>query len=242
MIEKCKRQFNTSGLIFRKNGEIMQKILFINGHPNPEASVAGKAVLNALESSRCEMQIRTLAQLCGPNGFDVTTEQEALRRADVIVWHFPFYWYSVPAILKKWIDDVLTRGFAHGTGGTALHGKKQIKMKNNDWKSRLGVMYSTNPDFQYETNEEIEEETLPKEKQVLRVALDKRNRGGKVVTLITGFRGTTADLEALGKLLKVKCGVGGSAKDGEIIVQGDFRQKVEEILRKEGYTQVKVIR
>lgn len=124
----------------------------------------------------------------------------------------------------------------------ALHGKKQIKMKNNDWKSRLGVMYSTNPDFQYETNEEIEEETLPKEKQALRIALDKRNRGGKVVTLITGFRGTTADLEALGKLLKVKCGVGGSAKDGEIIVQGDFRQKVEEILRKEGYTQVKVIR
>ena len=124
----------------------------------------------------------------------------------------------------------------------ALHRKKQIKMKNNDWKSRLGVMYSTNPDFQYETNEEIEEETLPKEKQALRIALDKRNRGGKVVTLITGFRGTTADLEALGKLLKVKCGVGGSAKDGEIIVQGDFRQKVEEILRKEGYTQVKVIR
>ena len=124
----------------------------------------------------------------------------------------------------------------------ALQGKKQIKMKNNDWKSRLGVLYSTNPDFQYETNEEIEEETLPKEKQALRVALDKRNRGGKVVTLITGFRGTTADLEALGKLLKVKCGVGGSAKDGEIIVQGDFRQKVEEILRKEGYTQVKVTR
>lgn len=104
----------------------MQKILVINGHPNPEASVAGKAVLNALESSRCEMQIRTLAQLCGPNGFDVTAEQEALRRADVIVWHFPFYWYSVPAILKKWIDDVLTRGFAHGAGGTALHGKKLL--------------------------------------------------------------------------------------------------------------------
>ena len=104
----------------------MQKILVINGHPNPEASVAGKAVLNALESSRCEMQIRTLAQLCGPNGFDVTAEQEALRRADVIVWHFPFYWYSVPAILKKWIDDVLTRGFAHGTGGTALLGKKLL--------------------------------------------------------------------------------------------------------------------
>ena len=110
-------------------------------------------------------------------------------------------------------------------------------MKNNDWKSRLGVMYSTNPDFQYETNEEPEEETLPKEKQKLRVSLDKRNRGGKVVTLITGFCGTTSDLEALGKR-----GVGGSAKDGEIIIQGDFRGKVEEILRKEGYTQVKVIR
>lgn len=104
----------------------MQKILVINDHPNPEASVAGKAVLNALESSRCEMQIRTLAQLCGPNGFDVTAEQEALRRADVIVWHFPFYWYSVPAILKKWIDDVLMRGFAHGAGGTALHDKKLL--------------------------------------------------------------------------------------------------------------------
>ena len=104
----------------------MQKILVINGHPNPEASVAGKAVLNTLESSRYEMQIRTLAQLCGPNGFDVTAEQEALRRADVIVWHFPFYWYSVPAILKKWIDDVLTRGFAHGAGGAALHGKKLL--------------------------------------------------------------------------------------------------------------------
>ena len=123
----------------------------------------------------------------------------------------------------------------------ALHRKKQIKMKNNDWKSRLGVLYSTK-DFQYETNEEPEEETLPKEKQKLRVSLDKRNRGGKVVTLITGFCGTTSDLEALGKLLKVKCGVGGSAKDGEIIIQGDFRGKVEEILRKEGYTQVKVIR
>ena len=109
-------------------------------------------------------------------------------------------------------------------------------MKNNDWKDRLGVMYSTNPDFKYETNEVEEEETLPKEKQALRISLDKRNRGGKMVTLITGFRGTSDDLAALGKLLKVKCGVGGSAKDGEIIVQGDFRDKVMELLQKEGYT------
>ena len=65
-------------------------------------------------------------------------------------------------------------------------------MKSNDWKDRLGIMYSTNPDFQYNTGDEEEEETLPKEKQLLRIALDKRNRGGKAVTLVTGFRGTTA--------------------------------------------------
>ncbi len=114
-------------------------------------------------------------------------------------------------------------------------------MKTNDWKERLGVMYSTNPDFKYDTGEVEEEETLPKEKQALRVSLDKRNRGGKVVTLITGFRGTGEDLTALGKLLKVKCGVGGSAKDGEIIVQGDLRAKVLEILRKEGYSKCRTI-
>lgn len=111
----------------------------------------------------------------------------------------------------------------------------------NDWKDRLNVVYSTNPDYQYE-NEEIEEaDTLPKEKQLLRISLDKRNRKGKAVTLITGFIGTTDDLEALGKLLKVKCGVGGSAKDGEIIVQGDFRNKVLEILQKEGYAKARTI-
>lgn len=114
-------------------------------------------------------------------------------------------------------------------------------MKKNDWKDRLGIMYSTNPDFQYNTGEEGEEETLPKEKQLLRISLDKRNRGGKAVTLITGFRGTTDDLAALGKFLKVKCGVGGSAKDGEIIVQGDLRTKVLEILQKEGYTKSRII-
>ncbi|MCC8199134.1 MAG: translation initiation factor [Tannerellaceae bacterium] len=114
-------------------------------------------------------------------------------------------------------------------------------MKNNDWKDRLGIMYSTNPDFTYHTGEEEEEETLPKEKQLLRISLDKRNRGGKAVTLVTGFRGTADDLATLGKMLKVKCGVGGSAKDGEMIVQGDHRQKVLEILQKEGYTKSRMI-
>lgn len=118
--------------------------------------------------------------------------------------------------------------------------KNIIEMKNNDWKSRLGVMYSTNPDFQYETDEVQEEETLPKDKQQLRISLDKRNRGGKMVTLVTGFRGASDDLAALGKMLKVKCGVGGSAKDGEIIIQGDFRQKVLEMLLKEGYGKSKI--
>jgi translation initiation factor 1 len=114
-------------------------------------------------------------------------------------------------------------------------------MKKNDWKDRLGIMYSTNPAFQYSTGEEAEGDTLPKEKQLLRISLDKRNRGGKAVTLITGFRGTTDDLAALGKSLKIKCGVGGSAKDGEIIVQGDLRTKVLEILQKEGYIKSRII-
>lgn len=114
-------------------------------------------------------------------------------------------------------------------------------MKKNDWKDRLGVMYSTNPDFQYDTGEEEEQETLPAAKQPLRISLDKRNRGGKMVTLITGFCGTADDLAALGKLLKVKCGVGGSAKEGEIIIQGNFRAKVLEILQKEGYTKSRLI-
>lgn len=117
----------------------------------------------------------------------------------------------------------------------------EMNMKKNDWKDRLGVLYSTNPDFQYETNEVEEEETLPKEKQALRIALDKKGRGGKVVTLITGFRGTNDDLATLGKELKVKCGVGGSAKEGEIILQGDFRQKALELLQKAGYTKSRTI-
>ena len=116
---------------------------------------------------------------------------------------------------------------------------KQNHMKNNDWKDRLNVVYSTNPDYQYE-NEEIEEaETLPKNQQKLRVSMEKKGRGGKTVTLIRGFIGTEEDLKELGKLLKTKCGVGGSAKEGEIIIQGDFKQRIIDLLKVEGYTQTK---
>ena len=113
-------------------------------------------------------------------------------------------------------------------------------MKQNNWKDRLNVVYSTNPDFQYETAETEEPDTLPKEKQALRIQLDKRNRGGKQVTLITDFTGKNEDLEALCKFLKTKCGAGGSAKDNEIIIQGDFRSKIIEILHKEGYLRAKL--
>ena len=112
-------------------------------------------------------------------------------------------------------------------------------MKNNDWKDRLNVVYSTNPDFNYDMDDDQEQVTLDKSKQNLRVSLDRKNRGGKVVTLITGFVGTENDQKELGKMLESKCGVGGSAKDGEIIVQGDFKQKVIDLLIKEGYTKTK---
>jgi translation initiation factor 1 len=102
-------------------------------------------------------------------------------------------------------------------------------------KDREGVVYSTNSDFDYEYTSQEEEETLPPQQQDLRVMLDKKARGGKQVTLVTGFSGNADDLKKLGKFLKSKCGVGGSAKNGEIIVQGNHREKVLEILHKEGY-------
>lgn len=112
-------------------------------------------------------------------------------------------------------------------------------MKSNDWKDRLNVVYSTNPDFNYECIEEEEAETLPKNQQKLRVGIEKKGRGGKTVTIIKGFIGSEEDLKDLGKLLKTKCGVGGSAKEGEIIIQGDFKQRIIELLKAEGYTQTK---
>ncbi len=105
----------------------------------------------------------------------------------------------------------------------------------NDWKARLGVVYSTNPDFEYQTQQQEEAQTLPPAKQRLIVGIDRRNRGGKQVTLITGFVGSADDLKELGRSLKTKLGVGGSAKDGEITIQGDFRDKVVSILQGLGY-------
>lgn len=98
-----------------------------------------------------------------------------------------------------------------------------------------GLVYSTNPDQQLDSFKEDEEETLNAKHQQLRVQLDKKQRGGKAVTLVTGFVGNDDDLKDLGKLLKSKCGVGGTVKDGEILIQGDFREKVLELLIKNGY-------
>lgn len=108
-------------------------------------------------------------------------------------------------------------------------------MADNDWKSRLGVVYSTNPDFKYSTADVRETETLPPARQKLIVGIDRRNRGGKQVTLVSGFIGTDDDLKDLARTLKTRLGVGGGAKDGEITVQGDFRDKVVEILKGLGY-------
>jgi translation initiation factor 1 len=109
-------------------------------------------------------------------------------------------------------------------------------MAGNDWKSRLGVVFSTNPDFKYDTDrDDAAVQTLPAGQQRLIVSIDRRNRGGKQVTLIKGFVGSEEDLASLGKTLKTKCGVGGSVKEGEIIIQGDFRDRVVALLQSMGY-------
>lgn len=113
--------------------------------------------------------------------------------------------------------------------------RRAVIDRMGDWKDRLGVVFSTNPDFKYETAAPEEAETLAPERQKLIVGIDRRNRGGKQVTLVTGFVGKADDLKELGRTLKTRLGVGGSAKDGEITIQGDFRDKVVEILRSLGY-------
>lgn len=108
-------------------------------------------------------------------------------------------------------------------------------MKENNWKDRLNVVYSTNPDFQYQQSEQNDQETLPPQKQNLIVAIERKNRGGKTVTLVKGFIGSEYDLAELGKKIKTKCGVGGTAKDNEIIIQGEFKNRIADLLKEWGY-------
>lgn len=112
-------------------------------------------------------------------------------------------------------------------------------MKKNNWKERIGMVYSTNKDFNFEYGDTDDVETLPKTQQRLRVNIEKNGRGGKIVTLVKGFVGRDEDLKDLSKMLKVKCGVGGTAKDGEIVIQGDFKTRVIELLCADGYSNTK---
>ena len=115
-----------------------------------------------------------------------------------------------------------------------------MSKKNNDCKKRDGIVFSTADSFDYQVGGDESQETLPPTQQKLKVLLDKKSRAGKQVTLIEGFLGTEDDLKELGKLLKNKCGVGGSTKDGEILIQGDHRDKVVQVLIQAGYGAKKV--
>ena len=112
-------------------------------------------------------------------------------------------------------------------------------MSKKDKKGRSGVVYSTNPDFEYTYQEGDDPEELPANQQKLRVLIDRKQRKGKEVTLVTGFVGPESPLQELGKYLKTKCGVGGSVKDGEIILQGDHRERVVALLMEKGYSNTK---
>ena len=108
-------------------------------------------------------------------------------------------------------------------------------MADNDWKKRLGVVFSTNPDFIYQEETEETIQTLEPSRQKLIVSIDRKGRAGKQVTLVTGFIGDSESLNDLCRTLKMKCGVGGSAKDGEIVIQGDFRDRIVNLLTDMGY-------
>jgi translation initiation factor 1 len=108
--------------------------------------------------------------------------------------------------------------------------------KNKKSRNAVGVVYSTNPDYQYQYDNSDEQlETLPPAKQRLHVRMERSGRGGKTVTVVDNFVGSDDDLQALGRTLKTKCGVGGTAKDGQIIIQGDFRERIATLLKELGY-------
>ena len=108
--------------------------------------------------------------------------------------------------------------------------------KNKKSRNAVGVVYSTNPDYQYQYDDSDEQlETLPPAKQRLHVRMERSGRGGKTVTVVDNFVGSDDDLQALGRTLKAKCGVGGTAKDGQIIIQGDFRERIATLLKELGY-------
>lgn len=116
---------------------------------------------------------------------------------------------------------------------------KNIEKMSKNKKERINIVYSTNPNFQFEEDSYDEAETLPNNQQKLYVSIDKKSRAGKEVTLIEGFVGLEEDLKELGKMLKSKCGVGGTVKDNEILIQGNFRDKIMQLLEKEGYRVVR---
>lgn len=113
-------------------------------------------------------------------------------------------------------------------------------MSKKNKRDQRGMVYSTNPDFEF-NHEDESVETLPPQQQKLRVLIDRKQRKGKEVTLVTGFIGNEEDLKELGKMLKSKCGVGGTTKDGEILIQGNFRDKIVELLKAEGYSNTKPV-
>lgn len=111
----------------------------------------------------------------------------------------------------------------------------------SDWKSKLNMVYSTNPDYQYAEEPSVQTAAPENARQQLRITLDRKMRNGKQVTLVADFVGSEAELKELGKLLKSKCGVGGSVKDNQILIQGDFREKVLQILLENGYKKSRII-
>lgn len=125
------------------------------------------------------------------------------------------------------------------TGHQAKTADDAPQPHNVERKKRVGVVYSTNPDFTFGSSDTEEPTTLPAHQQKLRLSIEKKGRAGKTVTIVRGFVGTTDDLNSLCKTLKQRCGVGGTAKDGEMVIQGDHLQKLLEILKKEGYSQTK---